>query len=174
MNSRYGSLRTIGTLSIILAWISLILGVIGALAVWFGVGGWLNAIAVLPGWIPLVGAVPALLWGIGGFLWLYATGKVLHLLVDVDERTMGISQGVGKLPTDSPPELEIAGELKRQAKLIASNLESTQALSQQVASLEEKLIATPALVAAQPEPPVVAVDTPEVASEETKPSPAAD
>ena len=38
--------------------------------------------------LPILGVVPGLLWGILGFLVYYAIGKTLHLLVDLDERTL--------------------------------------------------------------------------------------
>ena len=36
MKSRYQNLRRIGTLSVILAWIVLVLGILSAIGVWFG------------------------------------------------------------------------------------------------------------------------------------------
>ncbi len=102
MKSRYGVLRTLGTLSIILAWVLLILGVAVGVVAWFGISQimttLMNAIDLPEGLQalgtvgPLAGLVPALLWGIGGFVQFFVIGKVLHLLVDVDDRSTNMAQ----------------------------------------------------------------------------------
>jgi hypothetical protein len=89
VKSRYGSLRVLFTLA-------LILGIAGALAAWFGLGGLLDDIAVGIRWIAWFGVVPTLLWGILGFLQFFVIGKVLHLLVDLDETTLTTNQTVAE------------------------------------------------------------------------------
>lgn len=86
------TLRKIGTLSQILAWVLLVIGIIAAIALWSTLGGIAKSIAVIPGSIALVGAVPSLLFGIGNFLQFFVLGKVLHLLVDLGGTTQEISQ----------------------------------------------------------------------------------
>ena len=90
------TLRRIGTLSLVLAWVLLAIGIIAAIAMWITLGGIAKSIAAIPGSISLVGAVPSLLFGIGNFLQFFVLGKVLHLLVDVDERTQGITRQLEK------------------------------------------------------------------------------
>ena len=69
-------------------------------------------------------------------------GKALHLLVDLDETTVDVQQKM-QTPTAAAPAsdaaADISGELKRQAKLIASNLEATQALQQQLSSIQTRI-----------------------------------
>jgi hypothetical protein len=105
------------------------------------------------GW-SIFAAIPALLFGILSFIQFYIIGKVLHLLVDLDATTLDVHQKV-QTPAASAGAAdagaEISGELKRQAKLIASNLEATQSLQQQIGSLQSRiggLIAPPAAASA--------------------------
>ncbi len=86
------NLRTIGSLSLILAWILLIIGVVAAISVWMAMNGLSSAIAAIPGSIGLVAAIPWLLFGIGNFLQFFILGKVLHLLVGVEETTLSINR----------------------------------------------------------------------------------
>ena len=95
-------------------------------------------------------ALPGLLFGFLGFIQFYIIGKVLHLLVDLDNTTLNVQE---KVQSQSGPAAsvdagaEISGELKRQAKLIASNLEATQSLQQQIGSLQARAGSLPAPVA---------------------------
>lgn len=157
MKSRYNSLRTIGTLSLIFAWITLILGVLFAIATWLGLSSVQSAlngfdINVNLGPLPIFGTLPGLLWGILGFLLYYAIGKTLHLLVDVDERTMQMRTSVELPAAADEAGGEMSGELKRQAKLIAANLEATQDVQRQLAAIESRmsggLASTPAAAVA--------------------------
>ncbi len=85
MTSRYGILRTLGWLFIVLAVILLILGIGGAIFGWSIVNNFISAGVGLPGSLTLVGALPPLLIGVWGFLQFFVIGKVLHLLVDLDD-----------------------------------------------------------------------------------------
>lgn len=85
MTSRYGILRTFGWLSIALAVILLILGIGGAIWGWSTLNNFVSAGVGLPGSLPLAGAVPPLLLGLLGFFQFFVIGKVLHLLVDMDD-----------------------------------------------------------------------------------------
>lgn len=156
MKSRYNGLRTIGTLALILAWVVLILGIILGIASWLGlsaVQSTLNSfdLNVNLGPLPILGVIPGVLWGILGFLVYYAIGKVLHLLVDVDERTMQLRLTEQPAAVDESG-AEVSGEMKRQAKLIAANLEATQDIQRQLAAIEGKMagsqIAMPAAAVA--------------------------
>lgn len=103
MKSRYGVLRTLGTLSIILAWILLILGIAAAIFGWWGIGQLLRAIDLpqpLAGLGPLMGVLPPLLWGIAGFLQFFVVGKVLQLLVGLDDTTIGMSNELTRQATN--------------------------------------------------------------------------
>ena len=152
MKSRYQGLRAFGTLALIIAWIILILGILAAVGTWLGI----NALATEPvGW-SFFAAIPGLLFAIMGFIQFYIIGKVLHLLVDMDGTVLDVHE---KIQTPAPAAAsdgsgEIAGELKRQAKLIASNLEATQSLQQQIGSLQSRAggLAAPAPVSSI-EPP---------------------
>ena len=148
MKSRYGALHTIGTISVILAWVLLVLGVIAAISAWLGLRGLLNTLEVSAGIVPLTAALPPLLLGIIGFLQFYVLGKVLHLLVDLDDRTVGMTADLKKAQSGDAAE-EISGELKRQATLIASTLESTQQIKEQVAGIEARLAPPPLVEAPQ-------------------------
>ncbi len=142
MKSRYQGLRGFGTLALIIAWILLILGILAAIGSWLGINS-LAAALDQPnaGW-GFFAAIPALLFGILSFIQFYIIGKVLHLLVDLDATTLDVHQKV-QTPAASTGATEagaeISGELKRQAKLIASNLEATQSLQQQVGSLQSRI-----------------------------------
>ena len=147
MKSRYSGLRTIGTLALILAWVVLILGIVVGVATWLGlnaVQSMLNGfdLSVRLGPLPILGVLPGLLWGILGFLVYYAIGKTLHLLVDVDERTIQLSAAAAQ-PAAAEDAGEVSGEMKRQAKLIAANLEATQDIQRQLATIETKMGFTP-------------------------------
>lgn len=91
MKSRFRVLQTLGTLSLVLAYILLILGIVAAFGAWAAVRGLGNSID-LPGWVSVIGIVPPLLWGILGFLQFFIVGKVLQLLVGMDETTLNIAQ----------------------------------------------------------------------------------
>jgi hypothetical protein len=93
------------------------------------------------GW-SIFAAIPALLFGILSFIQFYIIGKVLHLLVDLDATTLDVQAKVqAPAASDGTTDAgaEISGELKRQAKLIASNLEATQSLQQQIGSLQSRI-----------------------------------
>jgi hypothetical protein len=104
VKSSFGVLRTLGTLSIVLAWVLLILGIAVALLAWFGISQILsqlmNAIDLPEGLSaistlgPLAGLLPPLLWGIGGFLQFFVIGKVLHLLVALNDRSESMAQEI--------------------------------------------------------------------------------
>ena len=148
MKSRYNGLRTIGTLALILAWVVLILGIILGIATWLGLSAVQNTLSgfdlnVNLGPLPILGVVPGVLWGILGFLVYYAIGKTLHLLVDVDERTMQLNSAAAQPAAAEDAGSEMSGELKRQAKLIAANLEATQDIQRQLAAIESKLGMSP-------------------------------
>ncbi|MER2598141.1 MAG: hypothetical protein ABTQ73_01305 [Caldilineales bacterium] len=155
MKSRYQGLRVLGTLALVLAWIILILGLLAAFGSWRAaqsVGDRLDLSTMTWAWLAVI---PGLLLAIFGFIEFYIIGKVLHLLVGVDSTTLNVQQKLA-MPAvaDATPGggAEISGELKRQAKLIASNLEATQALQKQMASLSSRLssqmLAAPAAAAA--------------------------
>lgn len=151
MKSRYQGLHFIGTLSLILAWVLLILAIIAAIGAFAALGGLRSVLAeyniTLPGALSWGAAIPALLWGLGSFLVFYSLGKTLHLLVDLDNTTRLMAEKPEAQATPvADANLEISGELKRQATLIASTLEATQGLQKQVAQLETK-VAAPALPA---------------------------
>lgn len=99
--SSHENLRRIGTLSQILAWVLLVIGVVAAIGLWMTLNGLSQTITAIPGSIALVGAVPSLLFGIGNFLQFFVLGKVLHLLVDVEGTTQQISQEMRKQAASS-------------------------------------------------------------------------
>ena len=139
MKSRYSALRTIGTLSLILAWVILILGVLAALGLWLGVSNLLTALIFQAGGIAIGGAIGVLIVAILGFLQWYVLGKVLHLLVGLDDAILDIERRIEEPVPVAQPSLEISGELKRQAQLIAANLETTQDIQQHIITLENRL-----------------------------------
>lgn len=153
MKSRYQGLRGFGTLALIIAWILLILGILAGVGAWLGINSLTQALDVSGGGWSFFAAIPGLLFGIMGFIQFYIIGKVLHLLVDMDETILDVQQKV-QAPAASAASTdagaEISGELKRQAKLIASNLEATQGLQQQIGSLQSRIgaLAAPAPTAA--------------------------
>ena len=92
MDRRFTALRIIGTLFKILAWISLILGLVaavGMLVVGFLLGGQQGPLGLqLNG--PLAGIamfVVALIIAIIGFLSLYAIGEFVYLGLSIEENT---------------------------------------------------------------------------------------
>lgn len=157
MKSRYQNLHRIGTLSLILAWVVLVLGILAAIGVWLGlnqVSSSLRTNFEMPnglGPAPLLAALPGLLAAVLVFLQFYIIGKVLHLLVDLEARSAPSQQASPTVATPATSgDSEISGELNRQAKLIASNLEATQAIQQQLASLQARTSggAVPAIASA--------------------------
>jgi hypothetical protein len=155
VKSRYQNLRRIGTLSLILAWIVLALGILSTIGVWLGLSQLGNSLRTnfdYQGFFPspFLAALPSLLIAVLIFLQFYVIGKVLQLMVDLDERTLVSQQDTQPASTAGVAkgaETEISGELNRQAKLIASNLEATQGLQQQFASLQARLSGLPASAA---------------------------
>lgn len=155
MKSRYQGLRVLGTLALILAWVILILSLLAAFGSWRAaqsVGARFDVSTMGWAWLAIV---PGVLLAILGFIGFYVIGKVLHLLVGVDNTTLNMQQKLASPPvTEAAPGAgaEISGELKRQAKLIASNLEATEALQKQLASLSNRLsnqmVAAPAVAVA--------------------------
>jgi hypothetical protein len=157
VKSRYQNLHRIGTLSLILAWVVLVVGILAAIGVWLGlnqVSSSLRTNFEMPnglGPAPLLAALPGLLAAVLVFLQFYIIGKVLHLLVDLEARSAPSQQAAPAVATPATGgDSEISGELNRQAKLIASNLEATQAIQQQLASLQARMSggSAPAVVAA--------------------------
>ncbi len=152
MKSRYQNLRRIGTLSVILAWIVLVLGILSAIGVWLGLSqlsNYLQTTFDYQGFFPspILAALPGLLIAVLVFLQFYVIGKVLQLMVGLDERTpvaQQVTQPAATTAVSTDADTEISGELNRQSKLIASNLEATQGLQQQLASLQARLSGTPA------------------------------
>lgn len=152
MKSRYQGLRAFGTLALIIAWLLLILGILAAVGTWLGISSLTRALEVQggSGW-SIAAALPSLLFGLFGFVQFYIIGKVLRLLVDLDETTLDVHE---KVQQGGTPAVavdgggDISGELKRSAKLIAANLEATQSLQQQVGSLDSRLSALRAPAAA--------------------------
>jgi hypothetical protein len=165
VKSRYQGLRGFGTLALVIAWILLILGILAAIGTWLGIGSLATALTgERAGW-SIFAAIPGLLFGVMGFIQFYIIGKVLHLLVDLDNTALDVQQKV-QAPEGSTAagdgSTEISGELKRQSKLIASNLEATQSLQQQFGSLQTRisgqLPAAPVVpIAPAPEPGTQAV-----------------
>ena len=92
---RYTALRVIATLLKILAWITLILSIVGAIAV--GTGGMLNTNQILGEPLsrsPLAsmvaglgGALLSLLFGVLYFIAFYAAGQSINLQIDVEHNT---------------------------------------------------------------------------------------
>jgi hypothetical protein len=142
VKSRYQGLRGFGTLALIIAWILLILGILAGIGAWLGINSLTTALDVPNAGWSIFAAIPGLLFGLVGFIQLYIIGKVLHLLVDLDATTLDVQAKV-QAPAASAGATdagaEISGELKRQAKLIASNLEATQSLQQQIGSLQSRM-----------------------------------
>jgi len=154
VKSRYQGLRSFGTLALVIAWILLILGILAAIGTWLGLSSLATQLTgQRAGWA-IFSALPGLFFAILAFIQFYIIGKVLHLLVDLDDTALDVQQkvqtpaataaGASEAPAD------ISGELKRQAKLIASNLEATQALQQQLSSIQGRIgaVAAPAAAAA--------------------------
>lgn len=155
MKSRYQGLRAFGTIALIIAWILLILGILSAVGAWLGINALsrqLTAAGTSAGGWSLAAALPPLLFGIFGFIQFYIIGKVLRLLVDLDETALDVQQKVQGPEAPAPGGdggADISGELKRQAKLITANLEATQALQQQIGSIQSRIgaLAAPAATA---------------------------
>lgn len=159
MKSRYQGLRAFGTIALIIAWFLLILGILSAVGTWLGINALsrqLTTDGTGAGGLSFVAALPPLLFGIFGFIQFYIIGKVLRLLVDLDETALDVQQKV-QTPVAAAPGgdggADISGELKRQAKLISSNLEATQALQQQIGSIQARIGAVPAVAAQAALPP---------------------
>ncbi|MBN1259722.1 MAG: hypothetical protein JXB35_03490 [Anaerolineae bacterium] len=97
MEKRYGVLRFIATLWKILAWIVLVLGILGAIASLIGgIAGGLDARTMrdlgIPGFVSgtLIGVmvfVVALVGAVLQFLVLYAAGEVVSVFLAIEENT---------------------------------------------------------------------------------------
>lgn len=84
---KYGLLRVIAFLLRLLAWLALLVGIIGAVVGFTALNGYLARDVNLPGWLPVVGLVVPLVVGVVWFVQLYAFGSVLALLIDIEENT---------------------------------------------------------------------------------------
>ncbi len=99
MEKRFRSLRIIGTVFKILAWITLVLGVIGGIimvvsgvATGFAGGSALGdnatGLATIAGlFTGLLGGVTAIIFSVLGFLCLYAYGDAIYLALAIEENT---------------------------------------------------------------------------------------
>ena len=162
MKSRYQGLRGFGTLALVIAWILLILGILAAIGTWLGISSLATALTGEGAGWSIFAAIPGLLFAIMGFIQFYIIGKVLHLLVDLDTTALDVQQKV-QAPAESTAadaSADISGELKRQAKLIASNLEATQSLQQQVSSLQTRIGGQLPAAAVAPVTPAPVAETP--------------
>lgn len=169
MKSRYQGLRGFGTLALVIAWILLILGILAAIGTWLGLSSLATQLTGQSAGWTIFSALPGLLFAILAFVQFYIIGKVLHLLVDLDATALDVQQKVQTPVAAAGPgeaTADISGELKRQAKLIASNLEATQALQQQLSSIQSRIgaVATPAAVAAPAAPSRSSMTAEEVAT----------
>jgi len=169
VKSRYQGLRSFGTLALVIAWILLILGILAAIGTWLGISSLATQLTgQRAGWV-IFSALPGLFFAILAFIQFYIIGKVLHLLVDLDDTALDVQQKVqtpAAAAGASEASADISGELKRQAKLIASNLEATQALQQQLSSIQSRIgaVAAPAAAAAADAPARSSMTTEEIAT----------
>jgi len=88
---KYGLLRVIAFLLRLLAWLALVAGIIGAIAGFILLRGYLPHDVNLPNWLPVIGLVAPLVAGIVWFVQLYAFGSVLALLIDIEENTRALA-----------------------------------------------------------------------------------
>ncbi len=113
MEKRYGVLRFIASLWKILAWITLVLGVLGAFGTLLGgiFGGSNAQIWDYLGMPPLVSGT---VMGIGGFLGVlittvlqfvafYAAGEVLSLFIDIEDNTRTVALSLQSLSRPARP-----------------------------------------------------------------------
>lgn len=96
---KYGLVRAIAFILKLLAWLLLLLFIVGAVfgATLLGRAG--NSL--LPAWLGTGTAVASLIAGILWFVPLYALGSVLSLLLDIEENTRALAvypEGVEELP----------------------------------------------------------------------------
>ncbi len=106
---RFGMLRVIGVLLKVLAWLSLVMGVVGAVAGLL-VGGALTDLLATSGIGSPLGGGEAILLAVGlltgliGFLALYAAGDSIFLQLAVEENTRLTAALLMKMDQESAPE----------------------------------------------------------------------
>ncbi len=106
MKQRFIALRIIAVVFKVLAWITLILGLLGAIGL-FAWGLRLASFAGAP--LPrmmnagLVGALSVAFMAVVYFLLLYAAGDSIHLFLAIEENTRATAQYLGQGRGPTPP-----------------------------------------------------------------------
>jgi len=92
MDRRFTALRIVGTVFKVLAWVILVLGLmvaVASLAAGFFLGNQLSAVSIDAGG-PLAGLamfIVAVILSVVGFLFMYASGEFVFLLLSLEENT---------------------------------------------------------------------------------------
>ena len=151
-NEKYRGLRIIAKIAIIVAWIVLILGVIAALAAFFGIND------AYFRWVGFFG----LPFALSSFFWLYVAGKLVYVLTDVEANTRGGGAGASG---------DVVAALKDQQ---AVNQKLDEAIQNQSSAIAELSNTIAGLQAALAPPPAEPEEEPEAPAEEEEPAEAGD
>ncbi|MDX9956053.1 MAG: hypothetical protein RBT75_18285 [Anaerolineae bacterium] len=114
MEKRYGVLRFISTLWKILAWVVLVLGVLGAIATLVGglAGGFLDPAILrqlgLPSdlggtFVGVAGFLSILIGSVLQFFGLYAVGEIISVFLSIEENTRATRLWMEHSQRSSPP-----------------------------------------------------------------------
>ena len=127
MEKRYGVLRFIASLWKILAWITLVLGVLGAFGTLLGgiFGGssaqiweYLGMPALVSGTVVgIVGFLGVLITTVLQFVAFYAAGEVLSLFIDIEDNTRTVALSLRSLSPPSRPVESVPAPTYGQAPL---------------------------------------------------------
>jgi hypothetical protein len=107
MQKKYGVLRTIATINKIIAWIVLVLGVLGGcVSLAFGLlpgltsAGSRTAPALLMGGLAagLMTSIGAIFFAVVYFLVFYSFGEMIYLLIDLEENTRTTAEHLKNIP----------------------------------------------------------------------------
>ena len=105
MKRKYGALRTVAIIITVIAWIVLIIGVIGSIAAG-AIGADLLGLGYGGGTYMAVTIVVGVVWSVLSFLFLLAFAQLIFLLVDVERNTREIAYRLrsGQEPSGLPEE----------------------------------------------------------------------
>ncbi len=102
MERKYRALRIVATIFKVLAWITLVIGVLGAIlfvvgVVWLSISGmgmqgpiapyYYRGLGGAPIVVSLIGALGIALGPILSFLFLYASAEMIYLFLDIEQNT---------------------------------------------------------------------------------------
>ncbi|MGB2800504.1 MAG: hypothetical protein WBC55_07690 [Dehalococcoidia bacterium] len=91
MGRKYGGLHLVGTLIIVIAWIELVLGVLGSILAGVLGADALTAVDMPGGTYAAIVIIVGIIVSVVYFLFLFGFGRLIHVVIDVERKTRVIS-----------------------------------------------------------------------------------